>query len=264
MAAANDNISQLAASYNHVTEQAQPASSSGSPQDSFNGPNVNGRPTTVALFSAAQLAGSRLLPSLYNVINKAFRGGHVKDGVTLVGDDRLVYENQFLDELGNAPDTFVYALYYSSTDTIVGTASAKRYLGNTISKTFDKSKTEKGDTFKRRGSVPPNSEAWELSTMAVDPSLQRQGVAAYLMKLVDAEVKRRFTVGMQARQDLDSAFPKQLIMRITTIKEQNEAFYSKRGFFKDYEIAYPKGHLGSERGFTVIHMSKVMGSDEVP
>ena len=210
---------------------------------SSEGPQVNGRSTTIKLFSPSQLVGSPLLPSLYKVILDAFWISDHPDGAALTNGNRFSYDGQFLDELGNAPGTFCYILYYSGTAEVIGTASAKRYIGK-INEAKD------GTTFVRLGPVAPDVEAWELSTMAVDVKLQRQGLASYLMKLVEDEMKRRFLA------DCSDPSSKQLRQMITTIKEKNEPFYLRRGFAKDYEMFYEKGHMGSETGFTVIHMSR--------
>lgn len=223
---------------------------------SFEGPQVNGRSTTVTLFAPSQLAKSPLLPSLVGVIILAFRHqGHEKDGATVVNSDRFQYDGQLLDELSNAPGTFTYVLYYSGTEEVVATASAKRYMGAVeVIEPPNKQteKNEKGNTFTRFWTVPDDTEAWELSTMAVDAKAQKQGLAGYLMRLTEDEVKRRFRV---ANSDTPV---KKLVQMITTIKEVNGVFYSKKGFTKDYEKWYEPGHLGSENGFTIIHMSKLL------
>jgi hypothetical protein len=73
-----------------------------------------------------------------------------------------------------------------------------------------------------------------------------------LMNLVEAEVKRRFLVtrAKTGPQDLG------LIMLLTTVKEINWEFYMRRGYRADYETFHGPGWLGSEDGFTVVHMSK--------
>ena len=220
---------------------------------SCDGPEVNGRPTTLTLFSPPQLDASPLLPSLYSVVNDAFHTGNEREG-TRIRRNRLAYDGQLRDELGNKPGTFSYVLSYTGTNDIVATASAKPYaLAQKIALVpHNLAKMQNGDTtWKRLVSLGEDKEVWELSTMAVDPRLQRQGLAGYLMKLTEDEVKRRFLAGPGGGE-------KQLIMAITTVKERMGPFYLRRGFKEDYEIGYPQGHLGSVKAFTVVFMSKIV------
>lgn len=214
---------------------------------SFPGPEINSHPTTVTLFSPPQLQQSPLLPSLYKTINLAFDGGHSKNGVALLKSQRLRYDGQLFDELGTAPGTFTYIIYYTGTNDVVGTASGKRYLGRVkvVEKVVDDA-TARENTWKRFGPVPEGTVAWELSTMAVDPELQRQGLAGYLMRLTEEEIKRRFRVVVE--EAADDANSVQLLTMITTIKERNFEFYARRGFVEDYETRYEKGWLGSANG----------------
>lgn len=221
--------------------------------ESFSGPEVNGQSTTVTLYSPTQLANKpSVLLSLYKCINIAFHDGHHKNGEDLLRSDRLKYEQQFLDELGNAPGTFTYIMTNAGTEDVLATATAKRYWGDEVIAVQGEAAEKEESIFKRHGSLPADTEAWELSTMAVDPALQGRGIAGLLMRLVDEETKRRYLSADSATR------PKRLVQMITTVKEKNLEFYTKRGFVKDYETAHTKGFLGSENGFHVIHMSRVL------
>lgn len=88
--------------------------------------------------------------------------------------------------------------------------------------------------------------------MAVDPTLQRKGLAGLLIELVEGEVKRRFAVAKKQ----DGASERRLVMLLTTIKEVNFTFYSRRGYDLDYETYQKPGWYGSLTGFMVVHMSK--------
>ena len=89
-----------------------------------------------------------------------------------------------------------------------------------------------------------------LSTMAVRDDVQRQGHAGYLMQVTEDEVRRRFIAsGVSERE---------LILVITTVKERNFEFYSRKGYTLDYEIFYDKEHSRAEDGFHVAFMSKAV------
>lgn len=149
--------------------------------------------------------------------------------------ERLRYVGQFVDDLAEAPEAMVYIIYYSGTNDIAATATVKRYLGN------DTPLSEIPHPWHRVGPVPPNTEAWELKTMAVDPALQGQGLAGYLMRLVESAVIRRFK---DSRQRSKTARSDRLVMMLTATKEKYGAFYEKRGFVEDYAVQYEKGHAG--------------------
>jgi GNAT superfamily N-acetyltransferase len=209
--------------------------------ESFNGPVINGKATTLILFSPLQLAKSPLLPALYTLINDAFRAGHEKSG-TRVSRSRLLYEGQLNDELGDKPGTFTYVLCYSGTNDVIATASAKPHALDLSVAVGERS------MWKRWVPIAEGKEAWELSTMAVAKDIQGQGLAGYLMKITEEGVRRC---------SLASSVPgKQLILVITTVKERNFGFYSRKGYTMDYEMFYDKGHIGAEVPFHVVFMSK--------
>ncbi|KAK3726125.1 hypothetical protein LTR37_000273 [Vermiconidia calcicola] len=219
--------------------------------NSFDGPQVNGQPTTVTKFSPPQLADSPFFSPLCAVINAAFHEQRSEGGLIYAPTHfkRLQTDGQLLDELSNAPGTFTYILHYSGTTDVIATASGKRYMGEVVT-VGDVEIPKTRSMWKRVGAVPEGTEAWELSTMAVDPKLQRRGLAGYLMKITEDEIKRRF----QAMHGVGSQM--RLVLMLTTVKEIHFAFYAKRGFKKDYEMWFEKEHLGGDAGFSVIHMSK--------
>jgi GNAT superfamily N-acetyltransferase len=267
-------MAQLAAKTSHITTHpneylnrirpgttfpgtAHPLQQSSAPESeilSFDGPVINNRPTTVTCLSPAELEGSPLLASLCDVINRAFwTQKHNSNGANPVPLPRLAYDGQFLDELRNTPGTFTYIIWYQGTDQVVGTTGAKRHYGTAAIVDKDDSMLQREEnTWKRFGPLPENTDVWELSMMAVDPVLQRQGLAGQLMTLVEKEVMRRFEV------ERGESSGTRLLMYCTTIKEVNGAFYLRRGFEIKYEVHFDRGHLDSSTGFTVAHMSKVV------
>ena len=212
---------------------------------SCDGPSVNGEPTVFSLFSPRQLVGSPLLPSLQSVINAAFSLGHSRDAVLPANALRLQREGQYLEELGDAPGTFTYIVHRRDGRTVLATATSKRYSGPF--KVVHESQSQH-KTFTRITQPDPDIQEWELNLMAVEPSAQSQGLASYLMQLVEKEIRSR------CKQAVDR--PRNIKLVLTTIKEINEKFYARRGFTMDYETFHGPGYLRSPRGFTVIHMSR--------
>lgn len=217
----------------------------------FAGPVANGKETTVRLFNRQQLIDSGLLPQLQDLINVSFASQHARQTSILEGVPRLRHDGQLLEEMGHAPETFVYIISTIPSSgleesELISTAYASRYHG--VTQWPEGPGKER--TWERLGIPPPDTEAWELHMMAVHPGYQRQGLAGYLMELVDAEVVRRSEEG------------KKRVLFISTIKQSNEAFYLRRGFEESYSVPWPEGHLGSRAPFTVVHMDrKIRGRD---
>jgi hypothetical protein len=82
---------------------------------------------------------------------------------------RLQSEAQLINELPG-PSTFTYLITCTSTNIIIGTASAKRYLSEASEAQLAKSIV---GTFTRVGPSKENAIEWELATMAVDPLFQQ-------------------------------------------------------------------------------------------
>jgi GNAT superfamily N-acetyltransferase len=204
----------------------------------------------MTLYETGTLTGSPVLPSIRQMVNDSFRVSHTEYDI-LANVNRLQSDDQFAMELGAVPGTFTYLLAYASSDEkgVLATASAQRYHGTPAVITgLD---TTQKKTFKRYGDASLTDEEWELRLMAVRPSLQRQGIAKFLMQRIEDEVRRRFLEARRADGQQQG-----LVMLLTTLKEINEVFYAKRGYVVDSEAQYDKGYMGSEMGFGVVHMSK--------
>ena len=230
----------------HLVVPIAPPSMVDHPLRSFPGPVAKDKQITVTLFNRAQLISSGLLPALTTLINLSFNSqpGRREGGGILRGHDRLRYDDQLLEELGLAPDTFVYIIRTVDDGELIGTSYAERYEGV---EQWPEGPGER--TWSRLGVTNAQMEAWELHMMAVHPAYQRQGLANYLMDIVDEEIARRAS---------ESGSGKSLVLYISTIKQSNEAFYVARGFKEKYAVEWPAGHLGSESGFTVTHMDRAI------
>jgi GNAT superfamily N-acetyltransferase len=208
------------------------------------GPDIVDHPTTITLYTSQTLQSSGLVPQLFNLINNAFAVAHDRSGIMPGSARRLQSETQLINEL-SGPGTFTYLITCTSTNTIIGTASAKRYLSEASEAQVAKSIV---GTFTRMNPSKESAIEWELATMAVDPLFQRQGVAELLMSMVEGEIKRQ----LRSEWGEGGKAPKMLL---TTIKEVNGKFYAGKGYVVDYETWHGPGWLGSKSGFTVVHMS---------
>ncbi|KAI7497584.1 hypothetical protein KC367_g5759 [Hortaea werneckii] len=285
-------------------DSAQPPAEVEAPL-SFPGPTLQGKSTTVTLYNPAQLSSLAKSSTnnssspgqfirLFHMINRSFSQSHAHSSTTggkaLIPShlDRLNSPEEFLAQVGSDEGTFVYIITYDSPDrgdVPVATAGAHRYDAPVLETTGEEEGGEAGQGRKvfRRVGLPERAmeiaamevdvHCWELKVMAVDVEAQGQGLASYLMKLVDGEVKKRFGSLIGANSDGKIASPaaakgdasnvdagrRRLFMLLTTLKEINEDLYARRGYQKDYETWHAPGTLGSETGFTVVHMSREMG-----
>ncbi|MCJ1379280.1 hypothetical protein MMC17_002381 [Xylographa soralifera] len=208
--------------------------------------SINGSRTTTSLLTTPQLEASTFLTLLELLINKAFSHSIVTGPKDLAPTSfrRLQSSTQMINEVG--PEAFIFVVH-TPIDTeeevrVFATASAKRRTG----KTFD-SEIELVSQFKMLQSldVGLNVEQWELMLMAVDPTVQKQGLAGNIIGLVEEEIRRR-TAGTG----------KEVQIVLTTAKEYNEKFYSRRGYIATGEIKIEAGTAGSVKGFTVLEMMK--------
>ncbi|KAL1582038.1 hypothetical protein WHR41_09463 [Cladosporium halotolerans] len=221
----------------HISAQSQP------------GPIVHNKPTTVTLYASKDLKAAGLIPGVHDLINHAFFASQNPFGIMSAESLRLQSHQQLVDDLSR-PGTFSYVITYTGTDLVIGVASAKRHKETVSRQPASMDVAE--SAFTRTGILEPSTEGWELSTMAVDPSLQRQGLAGLLVKLVEGEVKRRFVLERAEKGTLRL----QLVILLSTVKEINLAFYIRRLYHADYETYHGPCTMGNTAGFTIVHMSK--------
>lgn len=227
---------------NNKTSSAQPPES----PTTQPGPPVNNTPTTATIYTPTQIASDpALVTSLRTLINHAFSFSHEKHGAMPGTIDRLQSPQQLLSELGSDDSaTFTYVLTSASSGQVLATAGGQRWTGKIAP--VEPLPGNKG-SFTRYGAESEDADQWELRIMAVDPSLQRQGLAAWLMRKVEEEIRRRWE---------ERGGKKGLVLLLTTLKEINGEFYARRGYAVDYETRFPPGWLQSEKGFGVVHMSR--------
>ena len=203
---------------------------------------VNGQPTRTLLVSASELAASPLLHPLEPLINSAFFASHHKDDHEYIPSSvpRLQNKTQILDELGPDAFTFIVTTLLDSEGgfQVYATASAKPYTGEVVANLPDTNRR-----FKRAAKTEPldtNVEQWEAILMAVHTPITRQGLATKLLSMLEHEVTKR-THGNG----------KEVHMILTTLKEINLEFYTKRGYILTAEKRIESGTCGNRDGFSI-------------
>jgi len=235
-----------------VMKPTSPALTTSKPPAVSKSITVNGEPALISLHSTPELAESPYLPLIRSVINAAYRAGSFNGPLEYLPASvvRLNSETQLLDEIG--PDAFTI-LVNSSMEHPAGlqvyaSASARPFTGLADAGHMD----EAVRTFKRSAPIAPmdpNIEQWELLLMAVDVSLQKQGIAGKLMGMVEDEIRRR-----------SSGNGREVHVILSTMKERNFEYYRKKGYVLTAEKKFGKGVHGSRDGFTVAEMMKKLES----
>ena len=172
------------------TTTSPPAISNSNLPYSFPGPTIKGRKTTTTLYEPSQLAASPIIPALVDLINVAFDHSHTTKAIP-ISQLRLPAQEDYIRQVGTDPGTFVYVVTWEDTGAPVATAGAHRYAGEVLMSEEAKGQDRSAFT---RVKLPPaaeRAEVWELKLMAVDIGFSGQGLASYLMKLVDGEVLKR-------------------------------------------------------------------------
>jgi GNAT superfamily N-acetyltransferase len=212
------------------------------------GPVVDGKPTTVSIFSMVQLSGSSYLPSLFHLINVAFDGIHLRRLPPMEGGypPRLDSPEEILSQLRDDPQTFMFILSFADKpEEILATASCRPYLAR------------EGDgesPWARRLGPEEQCVEWEYKLLAVDPKYQGNGLAVYLTKLTEEEAVRRSKAALaNAEKTHGGTDARRVRMVLVGLKETTNDFYLRQGYKNDYEIPGVAGWP-----VTVVSMSKVI------
>ena len=88
----------------------------------------------------------------------------------------------------------------------------------------------------------------EVVAVAVDPGLQKSGLASRVIKLVDDELKEK--TKQEGRQEVK--------LMVRTGKEHNEVYWTKKGYRTVGEMKFRAGDFGSLTGFVVLDMERVL------
>ncbi|SMR61859.1 unnamed protein product [Zymoseptoria tritici ST99CH_1E4] len=214
------------------------------------GPLIHGLKTTASIFSVPQLVQSPFLPSLLSTINQAFAASHsLRPELFLQSHGpRLSSIEDFLSNLQD-PDSSIIIVSRPGSDEVIATSSARRYIGPPVK---DLAAVEvKKSPWTRTIEVEPGAEEWELKLMATQPDVQGQGVAAWMMALVEREIVARSQAKWAAREG-EAAVPR-LKMVLCTLRELKGEFYLRRGYVKDYETSRGDGFQ-----FHILHLSKTI------
>ena len=247
-------------------------------------------PLTTITLPTPQLANSPHLPALYTLINLAFDHAHRTGHRTLLlTESRLQSPTQLLEELGPA-GFCILAFANPDTDNVnekpgklIATASAKPYTPpSTEPAKAGSLVSEINKLFKRKGEVEkkpvhpisPEPEegnevgdglpTWEILAMGVDPALQSRGIASRMLDSTIEEIRRRIGEGergngKEEEEEVGKEWEGKVKVLLSTMKELNEGYYQRKGWRTTGEKRFEAGVGGSEEGFGIVDMVKVVG-----
>ena len=127
---------------------------------------------------------------------------------------------------------------------------------------------EEEEEEKGEGNLP----SWEILAMAVTPELQGRGIASQLLNLtietIRAQVKEEQLSGIveKGKEDGEGKVIRKgeggeggkVKILLSTLKELKEEYYKRKGWKTTHERRFPAGVGGSEAGFGVVDMVRVV------
>ncbi|KAG8878503.1 hypothetical protein FRB98_006113 [Tulasnella sp. 332] len=239
------------------------------------GPAINGQPSIIALLTSEQLKKYPHLRALRLFINEAFESNHSGPAANFLfpyDSPRLGRDNQLSDELG--PDAFTFivsSMELNNVDTpqLYACVSGRPLALKETKVLHDMQRTKAPIDLE-------HYEAWEIKTLAVNPTIQRQGLGSLLVGLVETEVvKRGVETGLQGlkmkSQSFDStprgmtfeeieitdgAMRKPVALALSGCREVIEAWYRGRGFVTTEILPMRKGTGGTTRDWEICFKQK--------
>ena len=127
-------------------------------------------------------------------------------------------------------------------------------LVDDISKAEDKgTEGSTTQTVKKEIALPQ----WEILSMAIEPDLQKAGLATKLLNLTIEEIQRRVTQAQPLNVSQNGSPTVELLL--STIKETNEEYYAKRGWTTTDEKRIEPGTVGrSGIAFSIVEMVRLV------
>lgn len=242
------------------------------------GPIINGEPSALHLLGRSELSQSPLLVPLCDLYNLAFGEAHASHPPWIPSTvRRFEHPSDIINELG--PDDFIIYIITSVPapqpahdgepllPKVYATSSVRRYRHKADTSHLDDIQR----AFLRLQFAPDDKlDDWELKVLAVDPSIQKQGLASRLLALTEAEIVRRVqeealqqaSVGAQGTGVGEAGETgrdgKRIRLQLSAIKSINFEFYKNRGYTLCEERWYPKGLLMAKEDFAMVWLDKIV------
>ena len=129
---------------------------------------------------------------------------------------------------------------------LVATGGYKAWKAAWKSGDWAVSEGQKNEPHRQSPEEPVAGSKYEVAALAVHLSFQKHGLATKLLTMIEEEIASK------TRQIGKTSF----ILLVRTGKENNERFWTKKGFVTRSQLYFKPGEYGSKRGFTMLEMAK--------
>ncbi|KAH7102932.1 hypothetical protein BKA62DRAFT_756283, partial [Auriculariales sp. MPI-PUGE-AT-0066] len=219
-------------------------------------PLVNGRPTKLVRVDRQDLDTSIYLAPFADMVNASFMSSYYQP-VMSPQTQRLESHQQLLYEL--KPGIMIFLLVpLDDPSTVLASVCAEPFVSPTP---------------EMLAQVPPEGRVWipdpvahnlleprwVLKLLCVAPEAQHNGLGKWLMATIDDAVRHR--VKEQRADSDDERVAEECAtarLVLSTIKDINGRLYEKWGWATTSERKIEAGFLGSEGGFTLVFMDRVI------
>jgi len=225
---------------------------------------VSGIKTKLLRLTRAEAAVSAYLEPWLSMVNVAYVDSFEPDYVPQSWK-RLPSAEELLQKLNNGAIIFLVVADHPHDLQVLASVVAQPYT----SPTEEERKTL--DDYRTAWLIPetpeyyPKAPRWHLRFLCVAPEVQRQGLASWLLELIEGEVQRTartaastakatnvIIAGEESEKELG------VVMVISTFKETTGAFYMRKGWRTMEDRWMPPGFIGSQTGFFASFMDKYL------
>ncbi|KAH7096640.1 hypothetical protein BKA62DRAFT_833833 [Auriculariales sp. MPI-PUGE-AT-0066] len=234
------------------------------------GLRVDDRETLIYAIPRADLPTSPLLPKLFTLTSDSFHGiqkqpvlppdlkrfgGGVEQYLGEIRHDGWTFVLSFADDAQDILGTFTVVPGASKapdpTAADQSAASSESTIGGVGGKKLHPAFLDMAEI-----ELVDGEARWTLRLLCVNVNYQRRGIADWLMQFAE-DVVVRFEV--QKNATISAGVPTTVVrFLLTTIEELTGAYYAKRGWLIFNAKKMPPGFIGSEGGFTLIDMYKMV------
>ncbi|KAH7102931.1 hypothetical protein BKA62DRAFT_79447 [Auriculariales sp. MPI-PUGE-AT-0066] len=219
-------------------------------------PLVNGRPTKLVQVNRADLDTSSLyLVPFADMVNLSFEAGCRQP--VMAPTQRLTSHEQLLHELEPGITIFLLVSRDDPGKVLasVCTEPCPSYLPGTIAPDPRDGHVWIPDPAPHNAREP----RWTIKLLCVSPEAQKHGLGTWLMQVAEDAV--RHSVRQQRANPEDDQVAEDcesVRLVIVMVRENNGVFYGNRGWTEIQERPMKPGFLGSEGGFTIVVMDKML------
>lgn len=217
-------------------------------------PVVNGVPTTLHRLTSLELAQSPLLQPLVTLINAAFERIHVPPFFRENHPQRYSSAETLIADLDSTSAIFILTQRHEEHETrVLGSVTEEQYSEPTADHDGDDESPFKTLMWQDARPCQEDVDYRDMRLLVVDPSLQGQGLAAWLLACFEAHTKLRLEKESLERQRHWTGA--QLLL--VCILEIQGRYYHERGWTVVAQRSMPPGFRGIE-GFTIVRMEKAI------